>query len=128
MAISIAARKAKGRTFQNYTSDKTEAHFMLHKNIDFRTRIMGEAGTDLELLSEKAFKHFPFSVECKHDENKSVWHCWEQAEKNVVKNTKPVLFMKRNHKKPLAVMLMDDWFELMEELDRFRYPRESILN
>jgi len=63
---------------------------------------MGASGEDV-LLSPKARAIFPYSVECKNQERLNLWGAWEQAEANAGVH-EPLLIVKRNQRKPLAVM------------------------
>jgi len=63
---------------------------------------MGASGEDV-LLSPKARAIFPYSVECKNQERLNLWKAWEQAEANAGSH-EPLLIVKRNQRKPLAVM------------------------
>ena len=124
MAISIQARKAKARKLQQYIRDMILAHFPLLPD-DARSTGMGQPGVDVQ-LSPKARKHFNFDVECKCDENRSVWTCWKQAVDNEKKG-KAILFMHKNHCDTLAVLRASDLFLMLEELDTLRFPREKLI-
>lgn len=72
---------------------------------------MGAGGEDI-LLSPLARKNFPYSVECKNVEKLNVWTAYEQASENSGK-FEPILFMKKNRKKALAVMDAEHFFKLL---------------
>ncbi len=63
---------------------------------------MGAAGEDL-MLSSQARLLFPYSVECKNTESLNVWAAWQQACANAG-DYEPLLIIKRNRSKPLAVV------------------------
>ena len=63
---------------------------------------MGASGEDL-IMAQMARQKFPFSIECKNQERLNVWDAYNQAETNSGKY-EPILFIKNNNKKPLAVL------------------------
>ncbi len=68
---------------------------------------MGAGGEDL-IMARDARRKFPFSIECKNVEKLNVWNAYEQATANSGDN-EPILFMKKNRKKPLVVVDAE-WF------------------
>lgn len=124
MTIKISSRKAKGRDLQKFVRDLILSHFPLEPG-DVWSTSMGASGIDLK-LSPKARKHFNFDVECKNDNNRSVWACWKAATDNE-KEGKALLVMKKNHHESLTVMRTVDLFNILEELDKLKNPREKIL-
>lgn len=74
---------------------------------DVTSRSMGCAGEDV-LLSPKARSKFDFSIECKNTERFNINKAWEQAKANSGAST-PIVFYKRNHSKPLAIVDAE-WF------------------
>ncbi len=69
---------------------------------DITFRSMGAGGTDV-ILSEAAFKLVPVSVECKNQEaSKKIYDWYEQAASHG--EGQPLLVVKKNHKKPLAIV------------------------
>ena len=69
---------------------------------DVESRSMGAGGEDL-IMARAAREKFPYSIECKNVEKLNVWQAYEQAKENC-KNYEPIVIIKRNHKKPLAVV------------------------
>jgi len=49
-------------------------------------------------------KVFPYSVECKNQEAVNVWKAYEQSSSNTSQNAEPLVIIKRNKSKPLAVV------------------------
>ena len=92
--------KAKGRRFQQWVRDMLIEHRDIHPE-DIESRSMGAGGED-------ARQKFPFSIECKNVEKLNVYDAYDQACANSGDNT-PILFMKKNGKKPLAVVDAE-WF------------------
>ena len=80
---------------------------------DVRSTSMGAGGEDLQ-LSPAARKKFPYSVECKNVEKLNVWGAYEQAEANSG-NHEPLLIMKKNRKKPLVVIDLEAFVELLKD-------------
>lgn len=65
-------------------------------------------------LSPFAKSFLPIYVECKHHKSMAVYNWWEQCVGNTPKGMRPVLFLKANHKEPLAVISLDDYMDLEE--------------
>ena len=78
---------------------------------DIRSTSMGCGGEDLQ-LSPAARRRYNISVECKNQESLSVWKAFEQAQANCGEHN-PVLFMKKNRKKPLVVIDADYFISLL---------------
>ncbi len=100
------SKKGKGRSFQNAVAEDLRQELGFTEQ-DIRPAIMGESGVDIK-LSSPVLESFPYSIECKNQETVRFWEWWEQAEANAgkVKGTLPVLVMRKNYKKPVAVI---DW-------------------
>lgn len=60
--------KAKGRKLQQRVRDLILENFEDLEQDDVRSTSMGAGGEDV-LLSPKARKYFPFSIECKNQES-----------------------------------------------------------
>ena len=69
---------------------------------DVFSRSMGASGEDV-MLSPRARVLFPYSVECKNVEKFNMWQSYKQAKDNSGVY-QPIVFVKRNHHKPLAVV------------------------
>tara|TARA_R110000751_G_scaffold15954_2_gene51143 strand:- start:697 stop:972 length:276 start_codon:yes stop_codon:yes gene_type:complete len=69
---------------------------------DVFSRSMGASGEDV-MLSPRARVLFPYSVECKNVEKFNMWQSYKQASDNSG-DYEPIVFVKRNHHKPLAVV------------------------
>tara|TARA_R100000458_G_C8158549_1_gene163554 strand:- start:46 stop:321 length:276 start_codon:yes stop_codon:yes gene_type:complete len=74
---------------------------------DIESRSMGAGGEDL-IMARDARQKFPFSIECKNVEKLNVYEAYAQACANSGDH-EPILFMKKNHKKPLVVVDAE-WF------------------
>jgi len=105
MAITVAARKAKGRNLQNYVGAKLAEKYGLEfgKDEDLQGREMGQSGTDIR-MSKDAKRVIPFDIECKNQERLNFWEAIEQAEKNTEEGRIPLLVFKRNRSKTYAII------------------------
>lgn len=111
------SRKAKGRHLQKAVAQKIRDTFKLGDR-DVQSRSMGASGTDV-MLSDKAFKKFKYSVECKNQERVNIWDSWEQAKAN--RGTgEPLLIIKRNRSDTLAVVDLDHFMELALAIFNYR--------
>ena len=93
--------KAKGRLFQQWVRDILIEERNIHPE-DIESRSMGAGGEDL-IMARDARQKFPFSIECKNQEKLNVYEAYAQACANSGDH-EPILFMKKNHKKPLVVV------------------------
>ncbi len=103
--------KAKGRLFQQLIRDKLIEQLEIHPE-DIKSTSMGAGGEDIT-MARAAREKFPLSIECKAQESLSVWKAYEQAEANCGEY-EPVLFMKKNRKKPLVVVDADYFISLFK--------------
>lgn len=101
--ISVRSAKQKGRSFQQWVRDKILEHFdkQLEPD-DVKSTSMGAGGEDI-LLSPRARGIFRYSIECKSLKSIAVYKFYEQAKANC-KGYNPLVFIKMNGKKPLAVV------------------------
>ena len=108
---TVKSRKAKARKLQNQIRDLILASFPLLPG-DVKPALMGEQGSDIK-LSPRGKELFPFSVECKNDENISIWRTWLQCKTNTEKDTMPLAFMGKNYHETLAILSAADLFRLL---------------
>ena len=111
--MKTQSAKAKGRKLQQMVRDLILETFTELEPDDVRSTSMGAGGEDLQ-LSPAARKKFPYSVECKNVEKLNVWGAYEQAESNSG-NHEPLLIMKKNRKKPLVVIDLEAFVELLKD-------------
>ena len=102
--------KAKGRRLQQWVRDQLIEKLEVHPE-DIESRSMGAGGEDL-IMARDARQKFPYSIECKNQESLSVWKAFEQAQANCGSH-QPVLFMKKNRKKPVVVIDADYFISLL---------------
>lgn len=114
MSIKTSSAKNKGRILQQTVRDLILESFPILEPADVLSTSMGVAGTDVQ-LSPLAKKIFAYSVECKNQQTTSIWAWWEQTTKNVLTNTNPLLVFKRNNSKPLIVVTLFHFMELIKE-------------
>jgi hypothetical protein len=113
--ISVSARKSKGRNLQKWTAVKISelTGFEAGKDKPIESRGMGQTGVDVR-LETCVLEKFPFSVECKRQEAKSIPFSWiAQSKANVIPNTDWLLVVKRNHEDPTIIMDAEQFFVLM---------------
>ncbi len=106
--------KAKARKLQDWVRDKLYRWLEFDKD-DIRCAIMGESGEDIKRISQNARERFPFSVECKNAEAHNIWNEYKQAMENASEGSEPLLIIKKNNHKPLAIIDVDALFELISE-------------
>ena len=102
--------KAKGRKLQQYVRDKLLGMYQTLTPDDVRSTSMGAGGEDVQ-LSYAARLLFPYSVECKNRAKFALYNDYEQAS-NHAPAWEPLLIIKQNGKRPLAVVDLDHFLEL----------------
>lgn len=111
--ISAASGKAKGRKLQQWTRDKIlELNPELEPD-DCKSTSMGAGGEDVQ-LSPAARKLVPLSIECKARARFSGYTFMDQAVSNSHK-VQPVVIVKGDRKKPLAMVDADFFFTLLRK-------------
>ena len=109
------SRKQKGRYLQNLVRDRLFKLFPSLTKDDIRCSLMSESGADIKLMSLTARKLFPYSVECKNrEEYRTLYKHFKQAIKHT--NLQPLLIVKMNREKPLAIVSMEHLFNLLDEI------------
>ena len=114
MPIKTSSAKAKGRRLQQLVRDKILEIFPKLTSDDVRSTSMGATGEDI-LLSSAARKLFPYSVECKSRKKIAVYSDYDQAQNNCPDGAEPLVIMKANRRKPLAVVDADYFFKLLRK-------------
>ena len=104
--MKTQSAKGKGRRFQQWVRDMLIEHRDVHPE-DIESWSMGAGREDI-IMARDARKKFPFSIECKNVEKLNVYEAYAQAEANSGDH-EPILFMKKNRKKPLVVVDAE-WF------------------
>ncbi|MNS16443.1 hypothetical protein D3C86_1365240 [compost metagenome] len=112
MAISVQARKAKGRKHQQKVARAILDTFDTLSEDDVRSCSMGSNGADI-LMSSAAKALVPYEIECKARASgyTSLYDDMDQARTHG--SLEPVLIVKQDRRKELVVMTMDHWLELI---------------
>ena len=111
--MKTASGKAKGRKLQQVVRDKILEAFPRLEPDDCRSTSMGSGGEDIQ-LSPADRKLFPYSVEAKARASISVYAWYQQAKTNAPKGMEPLLVIKQNYGKPLVVIDLDTFMELVK--------------
>jgi hypothetical protein len=101
--MNTQSGKAKGRRLQQWVMNQILDRFTGLSDDDVTSRSMGCGGEDV-LLSPKARAKFPFSVECKNTERLNLYKAYDQCIDNSKELHEPLLIVKKNHHKPLAIV------------------------
>jgi len=108
------SRQAKGRYLQNIVKGKIQELYPVLGPEDIRTSMRSENGADVKLMSLTARKLFPYSVECKNRHDfKQIYNHFKQAKRHTAQE--PLLVVKMNREKPLAIIELDHFIELQKE-------------
>ena len=110
--IKVSSAKAKGRRLQQWVRDYLHSNLKGVEKDDITSTPGGVNGPDIG-LSSLARKLFPWTVECKSRSSFSVYEALEQAERNLIKNTKPIAILKGDRKQPLALLYAEDLLEIL---------------
>ena len=101
--MNTQSGKAKGRRLQQWIMNQILDRFTGLKEDDVTSRSMGCGGEDV-LLSPKARAKFPFSIEAKNTERLNLYKAYDQCIDNSKELHEPLLIVKKNHHKPLAIV------------------------
>lgn len=105
--------KSKGRLHQQWCRDKILYHNPELTKDDVRSTSMGAGGEDIQLSSAARLK-FPYQIECKSKATYSVYKDYAQACEHG--ECEPLLIIKANHKKPLAIIDAEHFISLIRTL------------
>lgn len=108
-----SSRRKKGKFLQNLVRDKILKYFPHLRKKDVDVARNGENGPDIK-LSKVAKCLVPFSFETKNQEKmKTIYYWFKQADRNSGK-LEPVLVVKQNTRRPLVVIDMETFFDLIK--------------
>ena len=110
--MKTASSKAKGRLLQQLVRDKILDAYPTLEPDDCKSTSMGAGGEDVQ-LSPAARKLFPYSVEAKSRESIALYTWYLQAKHNAPKGAEALLVIKQNRSKPLVVVDLDHFMELV---------------
>ena len=111
MAIKPSSAKAKGRRLQQWVRDKILDLFPTLTTDDVRSTAMGQGGEDIQ-MSPAARDHFPYSIECKAQKQVALYKHMDQAIANCPDGSEPLVVIKGDRRKPLAVVDADHFLTL----------------
>ena len=111
--MKAQSAKAKGRKLQQWTRDRVLETFNHLEDDDVRSTSMGVSGSDLQ-LSPLARKSFAYDVECKSLARVGVYRYIDQC--NNRGDAQPLVIVKENRRRPLAVVDAEHFFELLRNL------------
>ena len=86
---------------------------------------MGVNGVDVQ-FSTAAYKKFPYDIECKNTERMTtLYNYYEQAISHET-GGEPLLIVKMNHKKPLAIMDAEHFIKAGFEIEIYHHPSDKV--
>jgi len=107
------SRQAKGRYLQNIVRDRIVKLYPVLTKKDIRTSNTGENGADVRLLTHTAKKLFPYSVETKNMKSyRLLYEAFKQAQRHT--NMEPLLVLKGHREKPVVIIDMEHFFNILE--------------
>ena len=110
VATLTSSKKAKGRNLQKQVASDLRNKTGLPEE-DIQSKPMGTFGSDI-IMSSAALAQFPFSIECKNQENIAIWSAFQQAIENGEREKRtPILVYKRNRSDLMITMRWDDFLK-----------------
>ena len=108
------SRLQKARYLQNLVRDRIIKMFPTLTKEDIKCPGANENGADIKLLTLIARKLFPYNVECKNrEEYRTIYKHFKQTKNH--RPLEPLLVVKMNRKKPLVIIDMEHFFNLLED-------------
>lgn len=111
--LKPSSAKAKGRTFQQWVQKHILTTFLTLEPDDVKSTSMGAGGEDVQ-LSPAARKLVPYQIECKSKATSQIHTYYEQAASHG--DHEPLVLVKQDRKKPLAVVDAVHFFQLLKLL------------
>lgn len=108
--MTPSSAKAKGRNLQQLVRDAILTAFPSLTPDDVRSTSMGAGGVDVQMASA-ALKLFPYKIECKNLARIAIYSLYRQACTHKG-GGEPLLIIKQNHAKPLAVVDLEYFIDL----------------
>ena len=109
----MSSAKAKGRRLQQWVRDWLRENLKGVEDDDVQSTPGGVNGPDIG-LSPLARKIWPWTVECKARARVPLYDALEQAESNLINQTKPVAIIKADRKDPIAILYAKDFLEMTQ--------------
>lgn len=110
--MKTQSAKNKGRKLQKHVRDSILERFPELEKDDVRSTSMGNQGEDVQ-LSPQARMFLPVAIECKNLARIACFSYYQQAEEHAEGKYEPVVVMKQNRHKPLALIDFDFFLHLM---------------
>lgn len=104
--------KAKGRNLQKLVAKKLRESFPQFTELDISSTSMGVSGEDVK-LSQPAKNLLGVQIECKNRAKIAVFQDYTQAKTHG--SAEPVVVLKQNHSKPLALVDLDYFIQLLRK-------------
>lgn len=118
--LKTSSAKSKGRGLQQLVRDKLLSLSDTFRDGDIESTGMGQSGEDIQ-LSPHARDLLPISIECKSHAKFAVYSVIDQCKTNCPDGCEPVVVLKANYKKPVAVIDLDYYIKL----ESYRMKMES---
>ena len=109
--MKTSSAKQKGRLLQQLVQKKLLESFEQFTVNDIKSTSMGAQGVDVQ-LSQAVLDLLPIQIECKNRAAIAVYKDYEQAQTHG--KYEPVLIIKQNRSKPLAVVDLDYFIQLLK--------------
>lgn len=124
--ITTASAKDKGRRLQKWVAQQISRITGIEcgKDCLIESREMGQDGVDVKLYGI-AEEKFPFSVECKYQEQWALPAYIKQAKANIKKGTDWILFIKKNRYEELVVMNAETFFDIYGEYIKHKFGEDE---
>jgi len=110
--LKTSSAKQKGRLLQQWTVKQLLARYPQLTDKDLRSCPMGSHGEDV-VMSQFAKEELPATFECKSLAKIAVYNYYEQCKKHG--DGEPIVIIKQNNCKPLAVIDAELLFDLMAQ-------------
>ena len=108
------SRKAKARYLQNLVKERIMKLFPSLTKDDIRCAMMSENGAVNDISFISARKLFPYNVETKNRKDfRTIYKHYKQTKGHGP--FEPLLIIKSNKEKPLAIIDMEHLFDLLED-------------
>ena len=123
-AIKPSSGKAKARACQDWTAERISRLLGISwgKDEQIAPREMGQSGVDIRLVAD-AKERFPWSVECKWEENWAVPAAIRQAKANQKSGTDWLLVMRKKGHEYVVVLDAEVFFDLLDKLKTYKKGR-----
>ena len=113
MPIKTSSAKQKGRKLQQWVRDEILKLHPTFRAEDAKSTSMGAGGADVT-LSPFVTDVLPIQIECKSYARIAVYNWYKQCKEHG--KFEPVLFIKQNHSRPLAIVDAEHYLSLLKLL------------